>query len=94
MPCPSNLVVLDILQRNVYNQKVYGTEEALVSVGYEYDDCSSPANSSGGGSGGGGGGGGGAIWETVMVVLAGFQPAISDIGGWAVNIHHRLAQGE
>jgi hypothetical protein len=85
----------DVLQRNVYNQKVYGMVEALVAVGYEYHDC---GGNGGGGNGSdfsesGGGGGSSTIWQTLSVKLAGFQPSISDIGGWSVNIHHRLAQG-
>jgi hypothetical protein len=72
----------------VYQQKVYGLEEVRLYVGYEYQDCTAAANVSGGG------GGGGPIWQTITALLAGFQPTISDIGGWGVNIHHRLAQGE
>jgi hypothetical protein len=71
----------------VYQQKVYGLEEVRLYVGYEYQDCTAAANVSGGG-------GGGPIWQTITALLAGFQPTISDIGGWGVNIHHRLAQGE
>jgi hypothetical protein len=94
-------ITFDMLQRNVYNQKVYGMVEALVSVGYEYGVCSQPKSRRGSANGGGAvngsetseSGGGGTVWQTLSVKLAGFQPAISDIGGWTVNIHHRLAQG-
>jgi hypothetical protein len=70
----------------VYQQKVYGLEEVRLYIGYEYQDCTTAANVSGGG--------GGPIWQTMAALLAGFQPTISDVGGWGVNIHHRLAQGE
>jgi len=76
----------------VYQQKVYGLEEVRLYVGYEYQDCTAAAN--GGANSPVGGGGGGPIWQTMTALLAGFQPTISDIGGWGVNIHHRLAQGE
>jgi hypothetical protein len=73
----------------VYQQKVYGLEEVRLYVGYEYQDCTTATNGGANVSGGGG-----PIWQTMTALLAGFQPTISDIGGWGVNIHHRLAQGE
>ena len=81
-------------QRNVYEQKVYGQEEVRLYVGYEYQDCTSAATGDTDSTNGGDGVSGGPIWKTMTALLAGFQPTISDIGGWGVNIHHRLARGE
>lgn len=58
-------------RRNVYRQKVFGVANAIVSIGFEYQNC------------------GTIVWETQSVQLPGHDMAISEIGGFNLNIHHR-----
>lgn len=58
-------------RRNVYRQKVFGVANAIVSIGFEYQNCGS------------------LVWDTQSVQLPGHDMAISEIGGFNLNIHHR-----
>ncbi|KAA0203175.1 hypothetical protein HAZT_HAZT011067, partial [Hyalella azteca] len=57
-------------KRNVYKSKMYDVSIARVSVGYEYNSCSS------------------IVWVTQTAPMHGFHMAISDVGGWNLDIHH------
>uniref|UniRef100_A0A7E4W009 Teneurin-m n=1 Tax=Panagrellus redivivus TaxID=6233 RepID=A0A7E4W009_PANRE len=60
---------------NVYSQTVYGLNLASVSIGYEYEDCSTDSE---------------IVWHHEQIKIEGRKAPKNALGLWSLNFHHHF----